>query len=150
MTDLPEFALSIRQPWCWAILHGKDIENRDWPTKVRGRVCLHASKGMTRGEYEDCLATIHGISVERPFPSGLTLPAFDELQRGGIVGTVEITDCVSSSASPWFFGRYGFVLRNAQPTELVPVKGALGLFKWRDNVASSEATPPRAPQGRLL
>lgn len=32
-------ALSIRQPWAWHILHsGKDIENRDWPTKFRGRV----------------------------------------------------------------------------------------------------------------
>ncbi|TIN82671.1 ASCH domain-containing protein [Mesorhizobium sp.] len=148
MSDLPEFALSIRQPWCWAILHGgKDIENRDWPTRMRGRICLHASKGMTRGEYEDCLATIHAISEVRPFPSGLTLPAFDDLERGGIVGTVAITDCVSASASPWFFGRYGFALRNAEATEFIPVKGALGFFKWRDNL---ETAPPAEPQGRLL
>lgn len=24
-------ALTIRQPWAWAILHGKDRENRSWP-----------------------------------------------------------------------------------------------------------------------
>lgn len=47
-------ALSIRQPWAWHILNsGKDIENRDWPTRFRGRVLIHASKGMTRAEYED-------------------------------------------------------------------------------------------------
>lgn len=32
-SDLHQVALSIRQPWAWAILHaGKDIENRDWHT----------------------------------------------------------------------------------------------------------------------
>ena len=37
-------ALSIRQPWAWLILHGgKDIENRTWATKLRGRVLIHAA-----------------------------------------------------------------------------------------------------------
>ena len=32
-------ALSIRQPWAWAIINaGKDIENRQWPTKFRGSI----------------------------------------------------------------------------------------------------------------
>jgi ASCH domain len=43
-------APSIRQRWAWLIVNGhKDIENRAWPTKFRGRVLIHASKGMTRG-----------------------------------------------------------------------------------------------------
>ena len=38
-------ALSIRQPWCHHILHdGKDVENRDWPTKGRGWFLIHAGK----------------------------------------------------------------------------------------------------------
>lgn len=46
------FALSIRQPWAWLILHaGKDIENRTWQTYQRGWFAIHASKGMTRREY---------------------------------------------------------------------------------------------------
>lgn len=151
MTDLPELAISVRQPWSWAILHaGKDIENRDWPTKVRGRVCLHASKGMTRDEYEDCLDTLHAVSLRRPFTPGLALPEFEGLLRGGIVGTVEIAGCVTDSASPWFFGRYGFVLRNAEPlADFIPVKGALGFFRWRDQI--SPPTAKGAPkQARLL
>ena len=37
-------ALSIRQPWIWAMFHlGKDVENRTWSTGVRERVMLHAS-----------------------------------------------------------------------------------------------------------
>ncbi|TPM41577.1 ASCH domain-containing protein [Mesorhizobium sp. B2-3-4] len=152
MIDLPELALSVRQPWTWSIMHaGKDIENRDWPTRVRGRICLHAAKGMTRDEYEDCLDTLHGISLGHHFPPRLTLPAFDKLDRGGIVGTVDITDCVSASKSPWFFGRYGFVLRNPEPLpEMIPVKGALGFFRWRDNLNVAPAAKPISAQGSLL
>jgi ASCH domain len=37
-------ALPIRQPYAWLIVNGhKDIENRAWPTKFRGRVLIHAS-----------------------------------------------------------------------------------------------------------
>ncbi|WP_206002040.1 ASCH domain-containing protein [Paraburkholderia aromaticivorans] len=36
-------ALSIRQPWAWLIVKGhKDIENRTWSTRFRGRVLIHA------------------------------------------------------------------------------------------------------------
>lgn len=123
-------ALSVRQPWAWSILHaGKDIENRDWPTRFRGPVLLHASKGMTKDEYEDCLETHHLVSRARPFPSGLTMPAFKNLERGGIVGWMAISDCVIDSESPWFCGKYGFVISQSFPTPFTPCKGALGFFR---------------------
>lgn len=127
--------LSVRQPWAWAILHaGKDIENRDWSTHRRGRIYLHAAKGMTRAEYEDGMETI-----QRTASTGLTTPAFAALDRGGIVGTVEIVDCVSRSASPWFFGRYGFALRDPRPLPFVPCKGALGFFPLPDEARAALA-----------
>lgn len=55
--------------------------------------------------------------------------AFDDLQRGGIVGRAEIVDCVESSDSPWFVGPFGFVLRNIEPLPFRPYKGALGFFE---------------------
>ncbi|NSZ47986.1 hypothetical protein G6L63_08670 [Agrobacterium vitis] len=135
MDTLPKFALSIRQPWAWCIVNlGKDIENRNWPTRFRGPVCIHAAKGMTRDEYEGCLATVHAISRTHPFPQGGTFPQREVLQRGGIVATAEIVNCVDRSASLWFFGTFGFVLRNVQPVEFIPVKGALGFFEWRKNL----------------
>jgi hypothetical protein len=101
-------ALSIRQPWAWLILHaGKDIENRSWPTKFRGRILVHASKGLTRAEYEageDPLWAAGGPAI--------ALPPFEELERGGIVGAVDIVNCVTASRSPWFCGQFGFVLRD--------------------------------------
>lgn len=137
MSDLPERALSIRQPWAWAIINaGKDIENRDWSTRFRGPVCIHASKGMTNREWDEAMDFI-----DRAFPVPLasqigrrrSATGSLDAKRGGIIGVAEIVDCVEASASPWFFGRYGFVLSNVRPVEFIPVKGALGFFKWRNN-----------------
>lgn len=122
-------AISIRQPWAWLIINaGKDIENRDWPTRLRGRVLVHAAKGMTHDEYESAIDTARYAGESRPFPPGLTLPAFNKIDRGGVFGSVEIFDCVTESDSPWFFGRYGFALRDPKPLAFMPFKGALGFF----------------------
>ena len=121
------FCLSVRQPWAWLIIHaGKDIENRTWPTRFRGRVLIHASKGMTRREYDEAM---NWVVLNSRLPLNFHEPQFDELQRGGIIGEVEIVDCVTESKSPWFMGEYGFVLRNARALEFEPCKGALGFFK---------------------
>lgn len=117
-------ALSIRQPWAWLIMHGgKDIENRDWPTKYRGRILVHASSGMTYGEFDSAAIFSFGRT------GGAKLPHMQAMQRGGIVGSVEIVDCVSRSDSHWFVGRYGFVLRDPQPIDFIPMKGRLGFFE---------------------
>lgn len=103
-------ALSIRQPWCHNILcNNKDVENRTWPTKIRGRILIHAGKVCDPEYKTSCLA--------------LKLP------RGGIVGVMEIVDCVMEMESEWFNGPFGFVIRNAAPLEFIPCKGALGFFK---------------------
>jgi len=118
-------ALSIRQPWAHFILHyGKDIENRNWPTKVRGRILIHAAKGMTLNEFEDACECAE-IDAEIPQAANL-LPT--DFERGGIVGSVEIIDCVTKSDSPWFYGEYGFVLRNPRYIPFIPYKGKLGFF----------------------
>lgn len=104
-------ALSIRQPWAWMILHaGKDIENRTWSTKVRGRVLIHAAKGCTRDEFDAAIRFAHGavgLAQEADDKPGLHDCDFQTLNRGGIVGSVEIVDCVQQTDSPWFMGSYG-------------------------------------------
>jgi hypothetical protein len=123
MADLPAFALSIRQPWAWAILHkGKTIENRDWPTRFRGPVCIHAAKGMTRAEHLEFSDFIQRLGMEPP--------ALASLPRSAIVGTAEIIACVRESASPWFFGPWGFVLGDIRPIDPIPCRGSLGFFRW--------------------
>lgn len=120
-------ALSIRQPWAWLIINGgKNIENRDWPTRFRGRVLVHASKGMTRDEWSDAWEFSQGTGASvKAIEAGVIR---DNILRGGIIGSVEIVDCVSYSSSPWFIGKFGFVLRDPRPMPFIPFKGQLGFF----------------------
>lgn len=118
--------LSIRQPWAWLILNaGKDIENRDWRTNFRGRVLIHASKSCAKSEYENAVDFMVDRGIDR---LASDLPAIDQFERGGIIGSVEIVDCTDHSVSPWFVGDFGFVLRNPKPLPFVPWKGQLGFF----------------------
>jgi hypothetical protein len=142
-SDLPIKAISIRQPWAWAIIHaGKDIENRKWGTFLRGRVCVHASQGMGNEEYRDAARFITDTLKRPPTDDWLmkwhgVCAAPYMLKRGGIIGTVEIVDCLRESDSPWFFGPYGFVLANPEPVDFIEVKGALNFFDWRKNLEAA-------------
>lgn len=126
-------ALSIRQPWAWAIFHAdKDVENRDWSTRLRGRIAIHAAKGCSEYEYADAVDVMQHIDPR------IVVPPLSELPRGAIIGTVEIVDCVSRSGSPWFFGDYGFIMRNpiALP-EPIECKGALGVWNVPEDIESA-------------
>jgi hypothetical protein len=139
--EIPNRAISIRQPWAWAIVNaGKNIENRSWHTSFRGPVALHASKGMTKSEWNE-FEGLFGFDWE------FRLPEPSELLFGGIVGMARITDCVNQSRSKWFFGPWGFVLADVKPVEFIPCRGALGFFDWRSRV---QTPAPAERQGRLL
>lgn len=102
-------ALSIKQPYPHHIFHdGKDVENRDWPTKGRGWFIVHA--GVSTSEL------IEGDDFHMALP------------RGGVVGMARIVDCVTEMESRWFYGQYGFVLRDAFPLPLIPCRGQLSFF----------------------
>jgi hypothetical protein len=121
-------ALSIRQPWASLILlAGKDIENRTWETRVRGPLLIHAAKGMTRREYLDAMDFADANGSCR---IGHLLDSFEpgNLPRGGIIGSVNLVDCVYQSDSPWFQGPYGFVLCDPMPLPFIPFNGRLGFF----------------------
>ena len=155
--SLPIKALSVRQPWAWAIIHaGKDVENRSWQAvnhglKVRGPIAIHAAAGMTRYEYEstrDFMAKI-----------GVACPPAAELRRGGIIGDVEVVDVVKEHDSPWFFGPRGLVLSNPEACTFIPCKGCLGYFDWRDHLTDDLVKPAKwmmpdqpkpEPQGTLI
>ena len=117
--------LSIRQPWAWAIIKaGKDFENRDWPTIYRGPLLIHAAKTF---EF-DGLQSLEGITA-------VPIPEVADFQRGGIVGIVDLVDCIEATDEmlekhrPWLFGPYGFKLVNPRPLPFHPCKGKLRLFE---------------------
>jgi hypothetical protein len=67
------------------------------------------------------------------------MPPFKDLERGGIVGTAILTACVRKSQSRWFFGEYGFELRDVAPLPFRPYKGQLGFFEVPDDDANRVA-----------
>ena len=148
MNNIPRLALSIRQPWAWAIIHaGKDIENRTWQAvnhglRQRGRIAIHASKGMTREEYQEASEFINDrLSYWQT--SELRCPAPADLLRGGIIGSVDVIDVVSESKSPWFFGPRGLVLSRPIACAFIPAVGALGYFEWKPADTSIVPAPAR-------
>jgi hypothetical protein len=109
-------ALSIRQPWAWAIVEGfKDVENRSWSTRYRGQLFIHA------GRREDHLAW---LDLDR---RGIEFP--DEVEHGGVIGVVDLVDCVEQHKSSWATeGSYHWLLTNPRSVPFVPMQGRLGIF----------------------
>ena len=117
--------LSIRQPYAWLVVNGiKDIENRSWRTNHRGPLLIHASANQ---------ADLYMDVIEACQANGqVSMPeAYDV---GGVVGIVDVVDCVRRHSSPWKHGpSWGWVLANARPLKFRECKGAVGFFypKWK-------------------
>lgn len=150
-------ALSIRQPWAWAIVRPditapearaaayergimKDIENRTWPTRFRGEFLIHAAV---------TLDDIPPATFEELF--GVRYPKPEEMQRGGIIGQATLAACFEHDGRTvhgddlkrnteeqlrrWRLSRWAaagqcwFAIRDAEPRTFRPLRGALGFFE---------------------
>ncbi|MBP0633627.1 MULTISPECIES: hypothetical protein [unclassified Cupriavidus] len=91
---------------------------------------------MTRGEYGDVKDYLSELYETGPYDGTLiTLPKFEELQRGGIIGMANITDCLRESDSRWHLPHcYGFALDNALALPFTPFKGTLSHFEVPDHL----------------
>src|SRR5713101_4125399 len=110
-------ALTVRQPWAWAIVHaGKDIENRSWTNRhAISTIAIHAG---------------YGVDPLEELPRGVKKPGKNELIRGAIIGVVDVVDIVDRHRSKWFIGPLGSVLRNPRRLrEPIFCKGRLGLWQ---------------------
>lgn len=125
--------LSIRQPWAWAIMHlGKDIENRTWPTRYRGPILIHAGKAFVPDDVRADVAECKAVATKsgHPIPERLTFKDF-LYQTGGIVGMVDVVDCIQNSPSPWASqvpGTWHWVLESPRELPFFACKGRLGIF----------------------
>ena len=142
MSDL---ALSIRQPWAWAIVYGgKAVENRDWRSRYTGRLLIHASKTFDLDGYEWIEDAVEAGDLDL----GRPLPRPSDFLRGGLIGSVSMVACVESPSDdsfdvvcaahdvvwdrqvePWWRGPYGFVLVDPEPVRFQPCRGMPGLFR---------------------
>ena len=125
-------AISIKQPWATMImLSGKDVENRDWHTNYKGTIAIHASKDVSITEYQQARLKETRITG-KPSLTPSQCPV------GVIIGVVDIVGCLRNSSSPWFVGKYGFLLEN--PIMLpnpIPCKGALSFWEIHRDVEAN-------------
>jgi len=76
---------------------------------------------LSRDSYDENVQLVkrkHGISVPL------------EVDTGGIVGVVDVIDCVESHKSKWFEkGKFGWVLASPRRLKFRRCKGALNVFR---------------------
>lgn len=111
MTQRPDLnkAISIKQPWAYLICAGiKDVENRTWPTKYRGRVYIHASakSACNNGCSSHLFTEQQMIAIKQSIPAHPDLDRdfqgnsfspffFEEHELSAIIGHVDIVNCIS-------------------------------------------------------
>jgi hypothetical protein len=133
---MSDYALTLLQPWAWAVMHaGKTVENRTWvpPAALVGqRFWVHSSKGGSVRAIEHVL---EGLVKEALIS---TAPSVRDLPRGAIVGSVRLVDVIQYRSAradalvgnPWYAGATAFILEDPKP--LAQVVLATGMRKfWR-------------------
>lgn len=148
--------ITIKQPWAHLICSGiKDIENRTWPTKFRGRVLVHVSakaipminpNNVFSYQQWESLSTDQKVHLMAGY-----------MPTSAIIGSVEIVDCVINHKSIWaekttinqsnesdsenydFKTIYNWVLKNPiMFPEPIPAKGRLSFWDYPNILAKHE------------
>ncbi len=123
--------ITIKQPYASLIAAGiKKYEFRTWKSKYRGKLLIHAGKGIDKK------------AMEKFKNYNLKYPA------GCIIAICDMVDCVKideetremllkenelvygKTAMDKSFDGYGFRLENVKMIEEIPVKGALSFWEY--------------------
>lgn len=120
--------LTIKEPWASLIINGyKKYEFRSWKTNYRGKILIHAGKGIDK----DMLFIANKYNIK--------------INPGKILGEVEITDCIKVDEDfnkkikqentlayhGNYTDKYAWKIENIKKYEtLVEVKGKLGLWNY--------------------
>ncbi len=117
--EQPLKAITVRQPWAWAIVMGyKDVVNRRSRTERRGPLLIHAALDYDPKGFQ----FLWELGLHKKLPDDLALEA--------VVGEVVLADCRLRYRSEWAKpGQWQWVF--ASPREFrraLPCTGAPGLF----------------------
>ncbi len=137
-------ALSIKQPWAWAICNlpepfKKDIENRTWDTNFRGEFLVHAGKDFDATGYLRMCRYLKSLNYEGE------IPQMKEFIKGAIVGKANLVDTVKAHESIWFEGGesinpeiIGYVVEEGTAfKEPIEYKGQLRFFNVPDEIVKN-------------
>lgn len=130
-------ALTIHQPWAWAIAAGhKRVENRTWLTAYRGWLAIHA------GSSNKSIADATAFCARQ----GVTPPPIESLHFGAVIAVATLVDVrplhtdslfrEEHDKDPWAFGPQCWILDDVRSlSDPVPCSGKMGLFDLPDEVA---------------
>jgi hypothetical protein len=140
-------ALTVQQPWAWAIFNGKNIENRTQLWKYRGPLAIHAGQRWSDRGGDSDLVTKAWFNTPLTDCVALTSLGLSSQQHrftyGAILGTVEVVDLHPDAGccQPWGESAYvehggrerrriaHLVLEDPRPlAEPISCVGALGLW----------------------
>lgn len=125
-------ALTVQQPWAWAIFHGKTIENRTQLWSYRGPLAIHAGMRVSERGWDNEIVHDSYLAAHCP-----------PIDLGAIIGIVDLVDVHPDAGCcrPWGESAYvehggrerrritHLVLENPRKlAEPIPCKGALGLW----------------------
>lgn len=139
-------ALTICQPYAHLILAGdKRVENRNWPTRYRGALAIHAGKSRNMLRLREN-AFLPGQQIYDE-TYGIDL---EDMTFGAVIGFGSLVDCLHiddieagshDHTYPWLRehehaeGPWCWVLANVEPrAEPAYCRGSLGLWDWTPEV----------------
>ena len=144
-------ALTVQQPWAWAIFHGKAIENRTQQWTYRGPLAIHAGlRWAGSGADSPLVQDVY----ERADRIGGAIVGGGRGVLGAFLGVVDLVDVHPSAGccAPWGESAYvehggrerrqivHLVLENPRLlAEPIPCKGALGLWTPPADIAEQLA-----------
>lgn len=147
--------LSVRHPWAWLLTHPeilkqcgiepKCIENRDWSTRYRGPLLIHAGTQVDRELFTLDRTLDHSYWKGKFGAAGAALAdAMPQTPREyvtkAIVGVAELVQVVEYSESRWFVGPFGWMLKHARPIPpVLNYPGRLWLFDVPFSVVAQAA-----------
>lgn len=122
MTRPRLLALTVQQPFAWAICHaGKNLENRTWspPASLLGHdIAIHAGKQISSGTAIGDLAVACGVR-----PDILTKV------RSAIVAVVRLDRVTNTRENAWYFGPLAWVFSQVRVLpDPITCRGSMGLW----------------------
>jgi len=148
--------LTVRQPWAWALQHGKPVENRPWEMTYRGLLWLHAGArsrwdpaGADSGLVQDEWLQVtglpdvpHGIAKDIGLHRNTHLMVF-----GAVTALLQVTGCHhaddctrrGSPCNPWAACGQWHIERQVLHVlpEPVPCRGMLGLWRLPEDAENA-------------
>ena len=144
-------ALTVKQPWTWAILHGKPVENRSWPSPHwLTEVAIHAgarSGWDEDGEFSALVQAAWRKFAADPPPLNTVAPLSPDAIHIDFSAIVAVAEGLSSHhsrdcggrCSDWaVHGQWHWVWRKLRVLpRTVPCRGAQRLWRVPDDIESA-------------